>query len=54
MSVWDGLFHMRRREEELDKEIQSHLRMGTQERMEQGEITEQSCTSAVREFGVLF
>jgi len=35
----------------LDEEVQSHLRMAAQERMEQGETAEQARTSAVREFG---
>ena len=51
MSLWDWLFHRRQREEELDEEVQSHLRMAAQERMEQGETAEQARTSAVREFG---
>jgi predicted permease len=51
MSLWDWLFHHRRREEELDDEVQAHLRMATQERMEQGETAEQARASAVREFG---
>ena len=51
MTLWDWLFHRRQREEELDEEVQSHLRMAAQERMEQGETAEQARTSAVREFG---
>jgi hypothetical protein len=51
LSFWDWLFHRRRRDEELDEEVQAHLRMATQERMEQGETAEQACASAVREFG---
>ena len=51
MNLWDWLFHRRQREEELDEEVQSHLRMAAQERMEQGETAEQARTSAVREFG---
>jgi putative ABC transport system permease protein len=51
MSLWDSLFHWRRREEELDEEVQAHLRMAAQERMEQGETAEQARASAVREFG---
>jgi putative ABC transport system permease protein len=51
MSLWDWLFHRRQREEELDEEVQSHLRMAAQERMEQGETAEQARTSAAREFG---
>jgi putative ABC transport system permease protein len=51
MSLWDWLFHRRRREEELDEEVQAHLRMAAQERREQGETAEQARASAVREFG---
>jgi putative ABC transport system permease protein len=51
MSLWDWLFQRRRREEELDEEVQSHLRMAAQEHMEQGETSEQARASAVREFG---
>ena len=51
MSLWDWLFRRRQREDELDEEIQSHLRMAAQERIEQGETAEQARTSAVREFG---
>ena len=51
MSLWDWLFHRRQREEELDEEVQAHLRMAAQERMEQGETAEQARTSALREFG---
>jgi predicted permease len=35
----------------LDEEVQSHLHMAAQERIEQGESTEQAHASAVREFG---
>jgi putative ABC transport system permease protein len=51
MSFWDWLLRRRRRDDELDEEVQAHLRMATQERMEQGETAEQACASAVREFG---
>ena len=51
MTLWNWLFHRRKREEELDKEVQSHLRMAAQERIEQGKTPEQARTSAVREFG---
>ena len=51
MSLWDRLFRRRRREEELDEEIQAHLRMAAWERMEQGDSPEQARASAVREFG---
>jgi hypothetical protein len=51
MSIWDRLFRRRQREEELEEEVQAHLRMAAQERMEQGETGQQARTSAVREFG---
>jgi putative ABC transport system permease protein len=51
MSLWNWLFHRHRREEELDEEVQAHLRMAAQERMAQGETAEQARASAVREFG---
>ena len=51
MSLWEWLFRRRQREEELDEEVQAHLRMAAQERMEQGETAGQARASAVREFG---
>jgi putative ABC transport system permease protein len=51
MNRWKRLFHYWQRVKELDEEIQTHLRMAAQERMEQGETPEQARTSAVREFG---
>ncbi len=51
MSLWDWLFRRRQRDEELDEEIQAHLRMAARERIEQGETSEQARASAVREFG---
>ena len=51
MSLWDWLLRRRQREDELNEEIQGHLRMAAQERLEQGETAEQARTSAVREFG---
>jgi hypothetical protein len=44
MTIWDWLFHRRRREEELDEEVQAHLHMAAQERREQGETVEESRT----------
>lgn len=41
----------RRREEELDEEIKSHLRMAARERVERGETPEQATAAARREFG---
>ena len=51
MSHWGWLFRRRQREDELDEEVQAHLRMAAQERMEQGETSEQAPALAAREFG---
>src|ERR1035437_1837340 len=51
MNLWDRLFRRKQREEELDEEVQAHLQMAAQERMERGETDEQARASAVREFG---
>src|SRR5215208_8013903 len=40
-----------RRRDELDEEIQSHLRMAIRERVERGETPEQAEAAALREFG---
>src|SRR5262245_49772210 len=41
----------RRREEELEEEIQSHLRMAVRDRMERGESADEADLAARREFG---
>jgi putative ABC transport system permease protein len=41
----------RRREEELEEEIQSHLRMAIRDRMERGENADEAESAARREFG---
>jgi macrolide transport system ATP-binding/permease protein len=41
----------RRREEELEEEIQSHLRMAIRDRMERGESADEAESAARREFG---
>ena len=46
-----GLFRRKSMDAALDEEVQSHLRMAAQERMEQGESAEQARTAALREFG---
>lgn len=51
MSLWEWSFRRRRREEDLEEEIQGHLRMAAQERMGFGEPAEQARVSAIREFG---
>ncbi|MGH9934864.1 MAG: ABC transporter permease [Blastocatellia bacterium] len=45
------LWRRRRREEELEEEIQSHLRMAIRDRMERGESAEEAALAARREFG---
>ena len=51
MTLWNWLFHRHERENELDEEVQAHLRMAAQERIEHGESPEQARASALREFG---
>jgi len=46
-----SLFGRRRRDEELDEEIQGHLRMAVLDRVERRETPEQAELSALREFG---
>jgi putative ABC transport system permease protein len=41
----------RRRDEELDEEVRSHLRMAIRDRVERGETPEQAEAAALREFG---
>ena len=51
MSFWNWLIHRKKREADLEEEIQGHLRMAAQERLEQGAAAEEARASAVREFG---
>ena len=44
-------FGRKSKEEDLDEEVQSHLRMAAQDRMKEGESSEEARMSAVREFG---
>jgi predicted permease len=44
-------FRRRSMEDDLEDEVQSHLRMATKERIEQGESAEQARTAALRDFG---
>jgi putative ABC transport system permease protein len=46
-----GLFGRRKRDEELDEEVQSHLRMAAEDRVAQGETAEDARAAARREFG---
>jgi predicted permease len=45
------LFGRRKRDEELEEEIRSHLEMAKRDRMERGETAEDAAASARREFG---
>src|SRR5689334_20643337 len=45
------LWLRRRREEELEEEIRSHLQMAIRDRMERGESAEEAESAARREFG---
>jgi putative ABC transport system permease protein len=51
MKLWRGSIRRLKREDELDEEIQSHLRLAAEERAEQGETAEQARAAATREFG---
>src|SRR5215472_5669634 len=42
---------LKRRDQDLDDELQSHLRMAAQERMERGEPADEARASARREMG---
>jgi len=44
-------FGRKSKEEDLDEEVQSHLRMAAKEHVEYGESNEQARTAALREFG---
>src|SRR5437773_12579502 len=51
MNFWNWLFHRKAREEDLEEEVQSHLRLAAKDHAESGETAGQARTSAVREFG---
>jgi predicted permease len=51
MSLWTRFLHRERKEHELDEEIDAHLSMDIQERVEQGESLEAARSSARRDFG---
>ena len=51
MNLWDRLFRREQRDEELDQEVQAHLQMAAQDRMERVESAEQARASALCEFG---
>jgi predicted permease len=48
---WKRLLGRRQKEAEIDEEIQSHLRMAIQDRIERGDSPQQARTSALRELG---
>jgi hypothetical protein len=48
---WLSRLSRRRRDDEITEEIESHLRMAIQDRMERGEEAEQARLAAQREFG---
>jgi hypothetical protein len=47
------LMWRRRQDAELDEELESHLRMAIQDRIERGESPDQAAAAARREFGNL-
>ncbi|MCU1222595.1 MAG: permease [Edaphobacter sp.] len=49
MSLLSGIFE--RRKAELDEEIQAHIRMDVQSRIDRGESSEEAHAAAMREFG---
>jgi predicted permease len=51
MNLWDRLFRSQQKDEDLEDEVQAHLQMAAQERMDRGETAEQARSSAMREFG---
>jgi macrolide transport system ATP-binding/permease protein len=51
MSVWRWWHKRARREDELDEEIQAHLRMAERDRTERGESTNEARANVRREFG---
>jgi len=51
MSWVRPLFGKRKREEELEEELRSHLKMAAQEHVERGEVSEEAERRARREFG---
>jgi putative ABC transport system permease protein len=51
VGFWDRVYRRRKRDEDLDDEIQSHLRMAAEERAEQDETAEEAHAAVMREFG---
>lgn len=50
-SNWKHLFGRRPEDAEIHEEIESHLRMAIQDRIDRGESPQQACEAAMREFG---
>jgi predicted permease len=48
---WKRLFSRRPKDAEIDEELESHLRMAIQDRIDRGESPQQARASAMREFG---
>jgi len=53
MKRWWSFLPTRRREKELEEEIQAHLAMARQDRIERGETQEEADSNVLREFGNL-
>ena len=51
MSLWQRWYRWAHRENELDEEIQTHLRMAERDRTERGETAEDARAHVRREFG---
>src|SRR5882762_1199255 len=51
MSLWQWWHKWARREDELNEEIQAHLRMAERDRTERGETTSEARAQVRREFG---
>lgn len=48
---WKAFFLIRQRDSEIDEEIETHLRMAIQDRVERGESPEEARSAALRELG---
>jgi hypothetical protein len=51
MNPWQWWRNRTRRENELDEEIQSHLRMAERDRIDRGETSTEARSNVRREFG---
>src|SRR5438128_1454630 len=50
---WKAFFCIRRRDGEINDEIEAHLRMAIQDRIERGESLQDARSSAFHEFGAI-